>query len=210
MKVELDNLNLDGLISLKIPNFGYLLKKTVIIDRLDYDGNLSTLTIDKYNILSNNNTLIFDEWLDDLNFDIKGDFCIFSVKHKYGAFNKEGDIVVKPLYDKLYYDSEDVFMAKHNNKFGFVTANGHLTPIIFEDAGFFYDEVAAVKYNFKWGFISKYCKIDNPNDDTQYVIPPQYDKAEDFEDGLSKVCQNSKILLIDRNNNIIKQKIKRR
>ena len=70
-------------------------------------------------------------------------------------------------------------MAKHNGKFGFVSSTGQLTPIIFEDAGFFYDDVAAVKYNFKWGFISKYCKVDNPNDDNQYVIPPQYNKVED-------------------------------
>lgn len=205
-----------------ISKFGYLIKKIDRIKTVDYDGNLSYINYDKYNILNNNGDLVFDEWINEFSFEIRNNYCIIGINNsKYGVINEEGKIVIDPIYDKLYYDSDDIFMAKNNNKFGFVTSTGHLTPIIFSNASFFYDDLAAVRYNHKWGFISKATKITNPNNDMDYVIYPQYDEVDDFENGINTVkiyekeeindevkIKRKKVLTIDKNNNILNENYK--
>lgn len=195
-------------ICFSVPNFGFLVKKIEYIDFIDYYGNLSKLEMDKYNVLSNNNKLIFDKWYDEITFAMKEKYCIFGINGKYGAFDIEGNVVIKPVYDKLYYDSDDIFMAKNNNKFGFVNSKNQMTPIIFEDVSFFYEDYAAVRYEYKWGFINKNDLILNPNDYSQYSIAPQYDKVDDFENGKCIVMKEEQQYIIDKQNNIIKQKVK--
>ena len=195
------------MICFPISDFGYLVKTIEKVDILDYDGNPSILGMDKYNVL-NNNKLLFNEWYDEISFEIRNDYCIFEINKKYGVFDKEGNIIIKPIYDNLYYDSDDIFMARNNNKFGFVNSKYQMTPIIFSNASFFYDDYAAVRYNHKWGFINKYDYITNPNNDEEYSIAPEYEQVEDFEKGKCLVVKGEYEYIIDKQNNIVNSKIK--
>ena len=197
-------------INYMLSEFGYIVKKDIIKQYIDYNGKISSLTLEKYNFLTPNG-LLLDEWVDDIKLKVVDDkYCIFSIniREKYGVFNKTGDIIVPLIYDEITYDKDNIFIAKSQDKYGFVTPNGQLTPIAFYEIKPFFETVAAVKYRSKWGYISKYAKMDNPNDDREYQIKPQYEAANNFIDGEAIVVLNGEEIKIDRNNNIIKNKVK--
>jgi len=197
-------------INYMLNEFGYIVKKDIIKQYIDYNGKISSLTLEKYNFLTPNG-LLLDEWVDDIKLKVVDDkYCIFSIniREKYGVFNKTGDIIVPLIYDEITYDKDNIFIAKSQDKYGFVTPNGQLTPIAFYEIKPFFETVAAVKYRSKWGYISKYAKMDNPNDDREYQIKPQYEDANNFIDGEAIVVLNGEEIKIDRNNNIIKNKVK--
>lgn len=197
-------------INYMLNEFGYIVKKDIIKQYIDYNGKISSLTLEKYNFLTPNG-LLLDEWVDDIKLKVVDDkYCIFSIniREKYGVFNKTGDIIVPLIYDEITYDKDNIFIAKSQDKYGFVTPNGQLTPIAFYEIKPFFETVAAVKYRSKWGYISKYAKMDNPNDDREYQIEPQYEDANNFIDGEAIVVLNGEEIKIDRNNNIIKNKVK--
>ena len=50
--------------------------------------------------------------------------------------------------------------------------------------------------------------MENPNEDAEYQIKPQYEDANNFIDGEAIVVLNGEEIKIDRNNNIIKNKVK--
>lgn len=194
---------------LSISQFGHLIKKWEKFDKINYDGKLDSISYDRYNILTNKDEVLLDNWVDEISFEIRNNYCIFGIGHdKYGVFDIEGNLIVKPVYDKLYYDSDDIFMAECNKKFGFVNSKGQMTPIIFANASFFYDDYAAVKYNYKWGFISKDTIIENPDNYSEYPIFPQYEEVDDFENNMCKVKLNGETIFIDKLGNKVEQKIK--
>lgn len=193
-----------------IANYGFLVKRWEEIETINYEGKPASFFYDKYNILTNKKAILLDNWVDDITFKMNNSFCVFGINNgdKYGVFDIKGNLVIKPIYDKLYYDSDDIFLASANNKFGFVTSKGQLTPIIFNNAGFFYEDLAAVNYNYRWGFVNKYTILDNPEDYDQYSIAPKYQKVDDFENGICRVKYDNKYIYIDKNDNPIEQKIK--
>ena len=196
--------------SIKLNEFGYLVKKYYIKEFIDYNGNISKIYIDKYNFLTRNG-LLLDEWVDDFTLKVVDNkYCIFSIncQKKFGVFNKNGDLVIHPIYDEIVYDKNDVFIAKSDNKYGFVIPNVQLTPIIFKEVKPCSEYVAAVKYERSWGYISRFVRLDNPNENIEYQIEPQYESADNFVNGEANVVLNGEQLTIDRNNNIIKKKIK--
>ena len=197
-------------INYKLNEFGYIVNKNIKKQFIDYNGKISSLTFEKYNFLTPNG-LLLDEWVDDIALKVVEDkYCIFSinVRKKYGIFNKYGDLIALPIYDEITYDKDNIFIAKSQDKYGFITPNGQLTPITFNEVKSFSDTVAAVKYGGKWGYINKYVKMDNPNDDQEYQIKPQYEDVNNFIDGEAIVVLNGEEIKIDRNNNIIKNKVK--
>lgn len=196
--------------SIKLNDFGYLVKKYFPKDFIDYNGNISKIYIDKYNFLTVNG-LLLDEWVDDFTLKVvENKYCIFGINcgKKYGVFNKDGKIIIHPIYDEIVYDKDDVFIAKSDDKYGFVIPDSQLTPIIFKEVKPFSDTVAAVKYDRKWGYVSRFVKIDNPNENVDYQIEPQYESADSFINGEADVVLDGEQLIIDRNNNIIKNKVK--
>ena len=193
-----------------IANFGFLIRHWEKYDVINYDGKPDISLYDKYNILTNKNDILLKNWVNDISFKIENNYCIFGINNnnKYGVFDLEGNLLAKPIYDKIYYDSDDIFMAVANHKFGYLDSKGQKTPIIFADASFFYEDYAAVKYNYKWGFINKNTIIDDPDSYEQYTIPPQYNKVDDFENGICKVRVDEDIFYIDKSGNKVEQKIK--
>jgi len=81
--------------------------------------------------------------------------------------------------------------VKIKNAWGFMNLEGELIiPSIYSEAGFFYEDIAAVVQNNKYGFISK---------SNKFVVDPIYDDVSDFSDGRSIVEKEGKYGMIDRN-----------
>lgn len=98
----------------------------------------------------------------------QGKYIWFNTGEKYGLADTTGIILIKPIYDKLEYFSDNgLALAKKDNKYGFINSKGEvIVEFIYENAkGFKYD-LAPVKINGKWGFI---------NHKGKFKINPIYD-----------------------------------
>ncbi|MCT4592678.1 MAG: WG repeat-containing protein [Anaeromicrobium sp.] len=77
---------------------------------------------------------------------------------KIGFLNLEGQEIVEPKYKKneiLSY-SEGFIGIKNNEKWGYLDINGKMViEPKFDEAGWFYGGVAAVKIEDKWYFINE-------------------------------------------------------
>lgn len=65
---------------------------------------------------------------------------------------------------------------------------------VFEEAGGFYEGIAKVKLNGKWGFI---------NSKGELIVPFQHDKYPKFEDGYARIKQNGKHGLVNKEGNVV-------
>jgi hypothetical protein len=80
-------------------------------------------------------------------------------------------------------------------KWGFMNENGKIIiPPTYDEAGYFFDDLAAVKSNEKYGYISK---------SNKWIIEPFFDDASDFSESRAIIEKNNKMGLIDRNGFVI-------
>lgn len=85
--------------------------------------------------------------------------------------------------------SEDLFLIKKNNKWGFLDLKGRLRISNRYDSAKLYSEgLSAVLINGRWGFIDK---------EENLAIQPYYDQASSFSNGCSVVKIGSKFGIID-------------
>jgi len=99
----------------------------------------------------------------------QGKYMWYNTGEKYGLADTTGTILIKPIYEKLTYFSDNgLALARKNGKYGFINKKGEVVVgFKFTDAtGFKYD-LASVKLNNKWGFIDE-----NGN----FVIEPIFER----------------------------------
>lgn len=100
-----------------------------------------------------------------------------------GLINEHGELVIPCEYKIYPYFNEGTARVEKNGKYGFVNAQGPITPIIYEDCGRFNDGLAIVVKDSKSGYI---------NLEGEEVIPCTYEAAYDFSEGLAVVKKNGK------------------
>ena len=83
------------------------------------------------------------------------------------------------------YITEAIFEDHHG---------GILSHEIYENQIDFSEGLHPVKQNGLWGYI---------DENAQWIIPPQYDKAESFSDGLALVEKDGKLMYIDHNGAVV-------
>lgn len=157
---------------------------------------------------------------------------------KYGFLNKQGDWAIEPIYDRAYHFSPDEIAAvKHHGRWGFINTRGEwvieprhgFTPThidwFFPTNGVvtipfgFYEELAPVTKNGKFGFINtrgdwiidltgrvrphmafgfteglaavkSNGKYGYINKKAEWVVQPKYDLARPFSEGRAAVSTN--------------------
>lgn len=114
---------------------------------------------------------------------------------------KNGSIEMRDLEGRLVVDfgseyqaisnfGEDYYLAKRQNRWGFVDGKGRLRiSNRYDSARIFQEDRAAVLLRSKWGFIDK-------NEDLK--VQPYYDEVSNYKNGTSIVKLNGKYGLIDR------------
>jgi len=99
-------------------------------------------------------------------------------KIKYGAINKDGDEIIEIIYDSIEELDDGGAMISLDGSFGIINSQGKLiTPIKYDSIGYFSDNMIQVCMDHKYGFV----RADNGEE----VIPPIYDEASDYFNGLS-------------------------
>ncbi|MEM6264004.1 MAG: WG repeat-containing protein, partial [Bacteroidota bacterium] len=113
----------------------------------------------------------------------------------YGLINAKGKMVVKPIYDLIYYAGEGLFKVKIGEKWGFINKSGKviIEPVYTEVDSF--DEGLALVGNQKFGYI-------NAEGDT--VIGFIYDgESAGFTNGLSDAYVNDSCGYIDKSGKVV-------
>lgn len=154
---------------------------------------------------------------------------------KFGLVDEKGNIIVKPQYDSIGPFSEEGYAAvSKNGKFGFIDSSGKVViKLQYDDVGNFSNGLARVlkkcsdetvhfidKYGEIKFSIKGWCSADFTeglvpimidgyygyiNTDGKLIIPPTYDFAGSFHDGLALVHTNNQNGFIDHSGkNIIK------
>ncbi|OEK05933.1 WG repeat-containing protein [Roseivirga misakiensis] len=110
--------------------------------------------------------------------------------NKYGYVNKEGDVIIQPLYDLASTFSQGLAAVVQNGKSGFINIKGEvIVPITYEEVRSFSEGLAAVKNDGKWGFIDQKGAT---------VIPFEYVEAYFFTNNLANVALNGEFFYINK------------
>ena len=114
----------------------------------------------------------------------------------WGYKDQNGNIVIKPEFDRAHPYFEGRAIAQKNKALTFIDENGKpITEYKFKEAGNFSQGLAVVTEGDKFGFIDK---------DGKLVIDYIYDNATSFqEDGYALVVLDGKTIKIDKNGNDI-------
>lgn len=116
-----------------------------------------------------------------------------SYSYNFGLINKEGMVVIYPVYDNIEFGNEGTCivgkLASDDLLFGYVDINSgnFITPICFESAYEFHDNRAVVEYKGKYGYIDRNKVILNPKNNEEYAehLYPRFFRATDFNEGIA-------------------------
>lgn len=117
--------------------------------------------------------------------------------HQTGLVNDHGNTLIPPHYDTvkeqgMRYSESNLIGVEKDGKYGFynIKLKKLTIPLIYDDCNYFFEGLAAVKKNGKWGVI---------NTSGQVVVPLLYEKANFVEPGGKKiqVKKNGKWILIN-------------
>lgn len=148
---------------------------------------------------------------------------------KQGIINDNGKVILEPVYDRVYFANEELWVVFKNGKGGIVNNKGQLlVPLIYDDILEFSNGLAGVKKNGRYGFIDKTGRLVIPfkyehvvpfseglaaaklsgkygfvSVKGSEVIPFEYDAALSFKQNIAGVKKNNKWGIIDKNKNIL-------
>ncbi|MFN8578142.1 MAG: WG repeat-containing protein [Candidatus Sericytochromatia bacterium] len=123
--------------------------------------------------------------------NFKNGYARVKIDNKWGIIDKNYNYVINPIYDYINNFSEDYALFLKNRKSGFVNIKGKELGKYFDSALSFSEGLAPVSVDNIWGYINSF---------GDFVIKQRFDKAEQFNNGLAKVNNNS---YIDKSGNII-------
>lgn len=114
---------------------------------------------------------------------------------KWGFYDRNKNIVIKPIYDEVKVFGEGLAGVKIKNKWGFIDRNGSMVvKPTYNYVGDFNENLCDVNLNNKHGFI---------NSKGEIGIGLKYDNVFHFFDGYALVILNDKSAIIDRNGKTI-------
>lgn len=103
------------------------------------------------------------DYIDDLSYG----FLVIKCGNKYGAVDKNLDMILPTVYDRLDYYLYCGFKAKLHGKWGFINESGKtIIPIRFDEVVVEFIDEYKVKFNGKWGLYDEQGKL---------IVPIKYD-----------------------------------
>jgi hypothetical protein len=110
--------------------------------------------------------------------DKSGLFAV-EIDGRWGFIDARGQIVIKPVYDRVGFFSEGLASARVNGKWGFIDTAGKIViPAQFTYADCFSEGLATVTEGGRFGYIDR---------TGRWIIPAQFQTASAFQQGLALV-----------------------
>lgn len=156
---------------------------------------------------------------------------------KYGFIDKTGRFVIEPIFDEAGCFHEGLAYVKKGDRYSYIDKSGKIVMEPSVDncigCGSFHEGLASIRVPYMMGFIDKsgelvahyyslvspyhegLSRVKNNNNevgyidkDGQWVIPPKFEDARDFHEGLAQVVfdrkgDNPKYGFIDRNGDVV-------
>jgi len=166
-------------------------------------------------------------WIEDEDENVYA--IVQSQNEKYGVVNREGDLLLKPIYDEIGSFYNGFASIKENKKYGLINQKFEVVvkPTYDESLKFIYGAIIVKKYG-KYGCIDqnlelkiapvfdmiylqrenfKRMELNNKwgflDNQCNIVAKPIYDYAYDFSHGFSKVKKNNRWGFIDTNGDFL-------
>jgi hypothetical protein len=119
--------------------------------------------------------------------------CISYDNNNYGYINKKGIVVVEPIYKNMSFVSEGLINVKNSEgKWGYIDTNNNiLIGFNYEETTPFYEGLAFVKKDKKWGVINK---------KNETIVTPQFELAKIIDTHSILVLNRNKVVSIDNKN----------
>lgn len=157
----------------------------------------------KWNLLNYKNELILNEWYDNL-ISFNGNYTIVEKNKTYLLIDHKNNHLIKKITDKkiipVSLSDNNLILFKKNDLYGFLDTdlNIKIEPI-YNEANTFYNNLAVVCKENKWGII---------NNNNKLLVNYKYDYISSKCDGFIKVGINNQYYLIDINENEYLKNIK--
>ena len=140
----------------------------------------------------NQQGIIVTSWFDEV-YPFDGQFLKVKKDDKYAYLNKMGGLAIS-WYDKIFPEKEGIIIVLNEGKYRFYNVNTFFISEEFEYLSNFFEGLAVVKQNEKYGFIDKVGNI---------VFGFEYDNAKPFKDGLAVVEKGDKVGYMQRNGELL-------
>ena len=109
---------------------------------------------------------------------------------RYGYVNESGKEIVSPRFSSAQDFKDDTALVQQCHKFYFIDRYGKkLNENVVRQVGDFIDGLALAQDFHKYNGISKYGWI---NRHGEWIIPPDYEEANPFQEGLAAVKKEGK------------------
>jgi len=131
-------------------------------------------------------------------------YFLVSVNGKQGFIDRNGQVVIKPIYEQVESFADGLAPVKVKDKWGFIDKTGKIfiEPRFDEIRWSFHEDLASVRIGEKWGFIDKSGK---------FVIKPNLEYGHNFDDDRSiiNVGKNSELKhgVIDKTGKLITEQL---
>lgn len=121
-----------------------------------------------------------------------------SYKYNYGLINRNGLLVIYPVYDQIVFGAEDTcrlgLLSGTRLKYGYndLLSGIAITPICFDSALDFSEGRAVVEFNDKYGYIDRKKIMNSPGNANEYAknLAPRFLFASSFDNGSATVYVN--------------------
>lgn len=121
-----------------------------------------------------------------------------SYAFNYGLINRNGILVMYPIYDQIEFGTENTcivgVLGGTNLKKGYndLLSGNSITPICFDIAMNFSEGRAVVAYKNSYGYIDRQKNMIDPENPDEYAenLNPSFVRATDFKDGIATVVIN--------------------
>lgn len=120
---------------------------------------------------------------------------MFEKNDKWGIMDLKGNIIVKPVYERILLESEGMIPVKLENKWGFIDIYGNVKiKPQFDSVTAFTNQIAAFCVNNKWGIMNKL---------GEYTLKPQYQDIILHPTNIIQVKKDDKWGIVDEKGNLI-------
>lgn len=163
----------------------------------DFSEGLASVTPQnsrKCGYINEQDEMVIQSQFDSCNSFYKG-VARVQVAGKWGLVNRQGNVIVAPqieLKDSLWVIcSEDLCRTKSGGKCGYINLAGEsIIAPVFENCDLFWQSLAGIQLDGKWGFVDKVGK---------QVVKTQYDAVGSFDpEGLAPIKVGTKWGFIDK------------
>lgn len=173
--------------------FGFIDKTGKVIASPQFDealgfseGLAAVLVKDKWGFIDQTGKMVIQPQFEHVASFSDG-LAPFQVKNKWGYIDKTGKVVIEPRFEDYAVFADGLAAVPNECKYGYLDKSGKFVAVSPDEAQKLGDEM--VVSECRYGYIDK---------TGQLVIPPQFEQAQGFSDGLAAVQVKEKWGYIDK------------